>query len=143
VPHRRRLRLAALRLRRAATPGDGNDRGGGPRRGHLPPGARGPRAYRLQDLGYDTVEANEKLGFPEDLRDYGIGAQILVDLGIYRMRLLTNNPQKLVGLEGYGLEVVERLPLVVPPNPSNARYLATKQEKMGHLLGLGEELNGH
>jgi len=94
------------------------------------------RAYRLQDEGLDTVEANHKLGFPEDLRDYGIGAQILVDLGVYKMRLLTNNPQKLVGLEGYGLEVVERLPLVVPPNPKNARYLATKQQKMGHLLGL-------
>jgi len=94
------------------------------------------RAYRLQDEGLDTVEANHKLGFPEDLRDYGIGAQILVDLGVYRMRLLTNNPQKLVGLEGYGLEVVERLPLLVPPNPKNARYLATKQQKMGHLLGL-------
>ncbi len=94
------------------------------------------RAYRLQDEGLDTVEANHRLGFPDDLRDYGIGAQILVDLGVYKMRLLTNNPQKLVGLEGYGLEVVERLPLVVPPNPNNARYLATKQEKMGHLLDL-------
>ena len=93
------------------------------------------RAYRLQDLGYDTVEANQKLGFADDLRDYGIGAQILVDLGVYKMKLLTNNPKKLVGLEGYGLEVVERVPIVVEPNPANARYLETKRRRMGHLLG--------
>jgi len=93
------------------------------------------RAYRLQDLGYDTVEANQKLGFADDLRDYGIGAQILVDLGVYKMKLLTNNPKKLVGLEGYGLEVVERVPIVVEPNPANARYLDTKRRRMGHLLG--------
>jgi len=98
------------------------------------------RAYNLQDRGYDTIEANLQLGFPEDLRDYGVGAQILVDLGVYQMRLLTNNPQKLVGLEGYGLQVIERTPLVIAPNPRNARYLATKQQKMGHLLGLSDDL---
>ena len=100
------------------------------------------RAYRLQDLGLDTVEANHKLGFAEDLRDYGIGAQILVDLGIYQMRLLTNNPRKLVALQGYGLDVVERLPLVVEPNPRNARYLSTKQAKLGHLLNLAPDQSG-
>jgi 3,4-dihydroxy 2-butanone 4-phosphate synthase / GTP cyclohydrolase II len=92
------------------------------------------RAYRLQDLGYDTVEANQKLGFADDLRDYGIGAQVLVDLGVYKMKLLTNNPQKLIGLEGYGLEVVERVPIVVEPNPANARYLDTKRRRMGHIF---------
>jgi len=93
------------------------------------------KAYSLQDKGLDTVEANEKLGFPPDLRDYGIGAQILVDLGIQELRLLTNNPRKVVGLEGYGLKVVERLPIVVEPHPKNVRYLETKQKKMGHLIG--------
>ena len=93
------------------------------------------RAYALQDQGLDTVEANERLGFPPDLRDYGIGAQILCDLGLRRIRLLTNNPRKVVGLQGYGLEVVERVPLVVGSNPVNERYLWTKREKMGHLLG--------
>jgi 3,4-dihydroxy 2-butanone 4-phosphate synthase/GTP cyclohydrolase II len=93
-------------------------------------------AYRLQDDGFDTVEANEKLGFPPDLRHYGIGAQILVDLGIKRMRLMTNNLQKVTALEGYGIEEVERIPLIVTPNEHNRRYLATKQEKMGHLLGM-------
>jgi 3,4-dihydroxy 2-butanone 4-phosphate synthase/GTP cyclohydrolase II len=92
------------------------------------------RAYQLQDMGKDTVEANEALGFPPDLRDYGIGAQILVDLGIRKIRLLTNNPKKIVGLRGYGLEVVERVPLEVPPNPKNARYLETKRDKLGHLI---------
>jgi 3,4-dihydroxy 2-butanone 4-phosphate synthase/GTP cyclohydrolase II len=91
-------------------------------------------AYQLQDLGLDTVEANEKLGFPPDLRHYGIGAQILVDLGVKRMRLLTNNLQKVAALEGYGIEEVERIPLVVEPNDHNRRYLATKREKMGHLI---------
>lgn len=92
------------------------------------------RAYELQDQGKDTVEANEALGFPPDLRDYGIGAQILVDLGAKKLRILTNNPKKVVGLRGYGLEIVERIPLEVMPNPINARYLETKRDKLGHLI---------
>src|SRR5881409_1588014 len=92
------------------------------------------QAYKLQERGYDTVEANLKLGFKMDLREYGIGAQILVDLGLRTIRLLTNNPKKIVGLEGYGLEVVEQVPIRVPPNPHNARYLKTKREKLGHLV---------
>jgi len=94
------------------------------------------RAYALQDAGRDTVEANELLGFAPDPRDYGVGAQILIDLGLRRVRLLTNNPAKRVGLEGYGIEVVERVPIEVPPNPENYRYLATKRHKLGHLLSL-------
>jgi 3,4-dihydroxy 2-butanone 4-phosphate synthase/GTP cyclohydrolase II len=94
------------------------------------------RAYNLQDNGLDTVEANEALGHKPDLRDYGIGAQILVDLGLKDIRLLTNNPRKIVGLEGYGLKVVERIPLEIEPNPLNYRYLKTKKEKFGHNLNI-------
>jgi len=92
------------------------------------------KAYKLQEQGYDTVEANQKLGFDMDLREYGLGAQILTDLGLKTIRLLTNNPRKVVGLEGYGLEIVEQAPIKVKPNPHNARYLKTKREKLGHLL---------
>lgn len=91
-------------------------------------------AYKLQEQGLDTIEANEKLGFPSDLRDYGMGAQILHDLGVRRIRLLTNNPKKVVGLEGYGLEIVEQLPLSLPPNADNEKYLETKRVRMGHTL---------
>ncbi len=94
------------------------------------------KAYNLQDKGLDTVEANEALGHKADLRDYGIGAQILVDLGIKNIRLLTNNPRKIVGLEGYGLHVVERVALEIEPNPANYRYLKTKKEKLGHNLNI-------
>ncbi len=92
------------------------------------------RAYTLQDEGHDTVEANEVLGFKADLRDYGIGAQILSELGVRKIRLLTNNPRKVIGLEGYGLEIVERVALQMPATQANIRYLRTKQEKLGHLL---------
>jgi 3,4-dihydroxy 2-butanone 4-phosphate synthase / GTP cyclohydrolase II len=92
------------------------------------------RAYELQDKGLDTVEANIKLGFKPDLRDYGIGAQILVDLGVRKMRLITNNPKKIVGLEGYGLKVVERVPIETSPNDRNIVYLKTKKKKLGHML---------
>ncbi|MFN3408279.1 MAG: bifunctional 3,4-dihydroxy-2-butanone-4-phosphate synthase/GTP cyclohydrolase II [Limisphaerales bacterium] len=92
------------------------------------------KAYKLQEEGLDTVQANEKLGFPMDLREYGLGAQILADLGLKKIRLLTNNPRKLVGLAGYGLEIVEQVPIRVKANPHNARYLETKRRKMGHLL---------
>ena len=92
------------------------------------------KAYKLQERGYDTVEANTKLGYGMDLREYGLGAQILVDLGLKTIRLLTNNPKKIVGLEGYGLEIVEQVPIRVKPNPHNTRYLKTKRQKMGHLL---------
>ncbi|MBU0605523.1 MAG: GTP cyclohydrolase II, partial [Candidatus Omnitrophica bacterium] len=90
------------------------------------------KAYELQDKGMDTVEANEALGFKPDLRDYGIGAQILADLGLKKIKLLTNNPKKIVGLEGYGLKVIERIPIRIPANKNNARYLRTKREKLGH-----------
>ena len=93
------------------------------------------KAYALQDEGLDTVEANQRLGFKEDLRDYGIGAQILADLGLHELRLMTNNPRKIVGISGYGLEVVDRVPLQIPAHEDNQRYLKTKAEKLGHLLG--------
>lgn len=96
------------------------------------------RAYELQDQGKDTVQANEELGFRDDLRDYGLGAQILVDLGVRKMELLTNNPRKVVGLEGYGLEIVRRVPLLVAPNEINIHYLKTKRDKMGHHIDLDE-----
>jgi 3,4-dihydroxy 2-butanone 4-phosphate synthase/GTP cyclohydrolase II len=94
------------------------------------------RAYALQDQGMDTVEANIALGFAPDLRDYGIGAQILADLGLHNIRLLTNNPKKVVGLESYGLHIVETVPLIAPSNPYNIHYLETKQKKLGHFLGI-------
>jgi 3,4-dihydroxy 2-butanone 4-phosphate synthase/GTP cyclohydrolase II len=92
------------------------------------------KAYKLQEQGYDTVEANLKLGYKMDLREYGLGAQILTDLGLKTIRLLTNNPKKVVGLEGYGLEIVEQVPILIKANPHNARYLKTKREKLGHLV---------
>ena len=92
------------------------------------------KAYKLQEKGLDTVEANLKLGFKMDLREYGLGAQILADLGLKTIRLLTNNPRKVVGLEGYGLEIVEQVPIRIKPNPHNVKYLQTKKEKLGHLI---------
>ena len=97
-------------------------------------------AYKLQEEGYDTVEANEKLGFPPDLREYGIGAQIIKECGITKMKLMTNNPKKIVGLEGYGLEIVSRENLDIEPNKNNEKYLKTKKEKLGHFI-LGETNN--
>ena len=94
------------------------------------------KAYALQDAGWDTVEANEKLGFQPDLRNYGIGAQILVDLGVRKMRLMTNNPKKMVGLDGYGLSIIEQIPIEVPPNEYNRCYLECKKLKMGHLINV-------
>jgi 3,4-dihydroxy 2-butanone 4-phosphate synthase/GTP cyclohydrolase II len=94
------------------------------------------RAYSLQEDGKDTVEANEQLGFKADLRDYGIGAQILVDLGVRKIRLMTNNPRKIIGLEGYGIRVVARIPIEMKPNSENLSYLKTKKTKLGHLLSI-------
>ncbi len=96
------------------------------------------RAYTLQDEGHDTVDANLELGLPADARDYGTGAQILADLGIHSMRLLTNNPAKRAGLEGYGLTIIERVPLEIHPNPHNQVYLQTKADRMGHVLTTDE-----
>src|SRR5690606_19193168 len=90
--------------------------------------------YALQDRGLDTVEANQSMGFPPDLRDYGVGAQILVDLGVRKLKLMTNNPRKVVGIDAFGLQIVERVPVEVPANDYNRRYLETKRDKMGHLL---------
>jgi 3,4-dihydroxy 2-butanone 4-phosphate synthase/GTP cyclohydrolase II len=95
------------------------------------------RAYELQEDGRDTVEANEELGFKADLRDYGIGAQILVDLGVRNIRLMTNNPRKIVGLEGYAIRVVDRVPVETNPHVENMGYLKTKKKKLGHLLSIG------
>ncbi len=100
------------------------------------------KAYALQDQGMDTVEANIALGFPADLRDYGIGAQILADIGLHNIKLLTNNPKKIVGLESYGLKVVESVPLLATPNSYNKRYLETKKKKLGHILDMEEENDG-
>jgi len=100
------------------------------------------KAYALQDQGMDTVEANIALGFEPDLRDYGIGAQILADLGLHKIKLLTNNPKKVIGLESYGLEIVETIPVRVLPTPYNLEYLKTKQQKLGHMLGMDESVEG-
>jgi 3,4-dihydroxy 2-butanone 4-phosphate synthase/GTP cyclohydrolase II len=97
------------------------------------------RAYALQDQGRDTIEANEELGFEADLRDYGVGAQIIRDLGIKKIQLLTNNPKKIVGLEGYGLEITERVSIEIEPQPDNLKYLSTKKERMGHILNITDE----
>jgi 3,4-dihydroxy 2-butanone 4-phosphate synthase/GTP cyclohydrolase II len=92
------------------------------------------RAYELQEQGLDTVEANQRLGFPPDMREYGIGTQILADLGLSSIRILTNNPRKIAGIEGFGLTVTEQVPIEVAPNAENVRYLSTKREKLGHRL---------
>jgi 3,4-dihydroxy 2-butanone 4-phosphate synthase/GTP cyclohydrolase II len=131
-----------MRLRDPAGRRDAQDRCRGSRGPALHPRTRGARdglahklqAYELQEAGRDTVEANLELGFAADPRDYGIGAQILVDLGVRTMRLLTNNPAKRAGLEGYGLSIVERVSLQTVPTDENRRYLTTKREKLGHLL---------
>lgn len=141
MPDRGRLPLGPLRLRPAAARGDEPHRPG--RSGYPPvsePGGAGIglanklRAYALQDQGLDTVEANERLGFKADQRDYGIGAQILRSLGVRTMRLLTNNPRKFVGLQGYGLAVASTLPLEIPASETTRRYLKVKKDKLGHRL---------
>jgi 3,4-dihydroxy 2-butanone 4-phosphate synthase/GTP cyclohydrolase II len=98
------------------------------------------KAYALQEKGRDTVEANKELGFEADMRDYGVGAQILAALGVKKMRLMTNNPKKIVGLEGYGIQVAGRVPVETEPRPENLRYLVTKCQKLGHLLNLKEKV---
>ena len=143
MPDRRRLRLAALRLRAAAAGVARPDRAGG--RGASSSTCAGTRAagiglghkiraYQLQEEGHDTVDANLQQGLPVDSREYGIGAQMLVDLGVTTMRLMTNNPVKYGGLEGFGLDITERVPLQTSPNRENIAYLRTKRERMGHLL---------
>ena len=92
------------------------------------------KAYQLQDQGLDTVEANHKLGFKEDLREYGIGAEILIACGVKKMTILTNNPRKIIGIEGYGLEVTDRIPLEIEPKSANEKYLTTKRDKLGHFI---------
>jgi 3,4-dihydroxy 2-butanone 4-phosphate synthase/GTP cyclohydrolase II len=99
------------------------------------------KAYALQDQGYDTVEANHALGFKADTRGYGLGAQILVNLGIRQMRLMTNNPGKMIGLQGFGLDIIERVPIQIVPNQANIQYLKTKQKRMGHLLEILQKAN--
>jgi 3,4-dihydroxy 2-butanone 4-phosphate synthase/GTP cyclohydrolase II len=92
------------------------------------------KAYELQDKGFDTVEANLELGFEADMRDYGIGAQILADLGLTKIQLMTNNPKKIVGLEGYGIKITKILPIIIEPNENNIKYLKTKKAKLNHML---------
>ena len=142
MPHRRRVPLAALRLRRAARVGAVDDRERGQRRAAVPVSQEGRgigllnklRAYKLQEEGLDTVDANLRLGLPADLRDYGIGAQILVDLGLTSIRILTNNPKKISGLAGYGLSVTDQIPIQHVPNPHNEAYLRAKRDRLGHTL---------
>ena len=142
MPDRRRLRQPPLRLRSAAPGGDGPDRRGGARvivylRGHEGRGIgllAKLQAYELQDGGRDTVDANLDLGLPADARDYGTATQILRDLGVTRVRLLTNNPDKTASLEDFGIEVAERVPLAMHPTDANRAYLEAKRDRMGHHL---------